>query len=227
MDILKRLPQSVADLIKYHFKSPIATMIEEHWKEPVKLRKRWVLAQLNRFNWITHSASSHNYGNSILLRVWAENPNLINGALAWKLKVLDVLDIFTMNQHLNILVPSFREQNKILKNIWTCPVKNKDLLTSVGWEKRSLFGGVYPINRRPRVRVPRNPWTNAWNLRWKPGSELWKLCNNSWDRDPWRMCRWGGAGTVVKKLNGDNYIFMGTTNIDFIPINARGIDVFI
>ena len=110
--------------------------------------------------------------------------------------------------------------------MWGCKNTSKNLILE--WSKRSLYGGVYPVRYRPKVKVPRNPWNYKWNLRWKKGGELWKLCLKFWKRNPWRICRWEGKGVHIVFDDGYKEIFMGEISIDhYVPISRNGIDIFL
>jgi len=228
MEIIEHLPRDVARKVKFYFKSPIASMIEEYWKEPVLLRKKWVIAQLNRFNWLTYSQHYHNYGDDLLIRRWVEDKDGLfrgnRGLLFWKLKVHDVLDPLGLSNILSILVPNSGKRKKVLKKIWACPLK-KDRDTE--WKKRSLFGGNYPLNRRPRVHPPRNPFTKRWNLRWNSAGELWKLCAKEWKRNPWRICQWETRGAIITKLDGSSSIYMRGCHEYFIPVQSSDLISFV
>jgi hypothetical protein len=234
MDILKRLPRHLGTKIKFHFKHPNAYLIENFWKKPHILNKKWLISQLNRYNWLVYSKDFHCYGESRIVRTWfdeLEGP----GHLASKLHIHDILDPHG-NAHTNIrtFIPRSRERNKAMKFLWHAgrlAVFNlDDRAGEREWLKRSLFGGVYPITKRPKVHYPCNPWTKKWNLRWKKDSILQKLVKKEWDRNPWRICQWGGAlavGSIIHKLNGEIEIYMGRINIDNMPACSVGIDPYI
>lgn len=188
MEVLNRIPEDVRKKIKFHFKHPCASMIEKYWKEPELLKQKWLLAQLNRYNWLIHSHHLHNFANHRHLSFWnILSPNGIyeNAPLAWKLHLHRILDPCTIThppypQNLVMTAPHIgatiliNHRRKLYKKLWgqkrgISPEDHNE------WIKRSLYGGIYPINRRPKVRAPRNPLTNKWNPRWKKNSILHKL----------------------------------------------------
>ena len=234
IQIAQRLPRNVGAKLFLHFRHPNAILIQNFWKEPVILKKNWVIAQLNRYNWLTHSGHLHNYGSGftrvgiayVRKRIHGEN-----SPLAWKLKLHKKLDPCTLTSN-HPMVVAFGDVNiVILKRakvkLWKCKKKGIKYDDHNEWKMRSLFGGVYPIHCRPKARVPRNPFTGAWNLRWKSGGDLRKLIAKKWDRQPWRMCEWDGAGTIVKRLDGSSYVFMGPLNVEFVPHRSWTIDPYL
>ena len=218
MDIVKRLPYDVQNKIKFHFKHPCATMIEKYWKEPEVLKQRWVLAQLNRYNWLIHSVKFHNFGKHRHLSFWnVLRPNGIyyNAPLSWKLQLHNVLDPHGYGKPLHNLVIAaphmgatilINHRRKLYKKLWTqkrgiSPEDHNE------WIKRSLYGGIYPVNKRPKVYPPRNPFTNKWNIRWKKNSILHKLYyQQKWnihDGGITRLAKWTAGGTLIRKINGN------------------------
>ena len=193
MDIVNRLPRDAASKIKFHFRHPCASMIEKYWKEPELLKQKWVIAQLNRYNWLIHSHKLHNFGNDQFLTYF--NGTIVGGiyhnaTTDWKLRFHNIIDPhgtyvsnFTLlnSPHLAQDGVTLYIHHQILKRI-----QNKIWIRKRGvasdnhneWKKRSLYGGIYPVNKRPKVRAPRNPFTNKWNLRWKRNSILHNLYYN-------------------------------------------------
>ena len=231
MNIVEDIPRNVGSKIKFHFCHPTAIMIENYWREPEILKKNWLIAQLNRYNWLTFSSHLHNYGSSTYGALWRRTVYAEDSPLAWKLRLHKNLDITT---HVNGVIfvlgdLNFTIQNlrRVKRKLWKCNKRGIHYKDHNEWKKRSLYGGIYPIGKRPKAYVPRNPWTRKWNLRWKKGSKLSRLCLKKWQREPWRMCVWGGAGTVIKRLDGSEYIFMGILNTDYIPSRLGGVDAYI
>jgi len=168
-------------------------MIEKYWKEPELLKQKWVIAQLNRYNWLIHSHKLHNFGNDQFLTYF--NGTIVGGiyhnaTTDWKLRFHNIIDPhgtyvsnFTLlnSPHLAQDGVTLYIHHQILKRI-----QNKIWIRKRGvasdnhneWKKRSLYGGIYPVNKRPKVRAPRNPFTNKWNLRWKRNSILHNLYYN-------------------------------------------------
>lgn len=233
MEILKQIPRNVGSKIKFHFRHPNAKIIENYWRAPILLQRKFLIAQLNRFNWLIYSYKYHQYGNDVVL--WWRSNLLIKDfpKLKGRLYIHDILDPSGNKRLLDInyLIMNVHQYKSSLKRLWSCPTKKFQRLKwwdqDTEWKKRSLYGGLYPIYHRPQVRVPRNPWTKKWNLRWKKGGNLIKLCAQEWKRQPYRMCEWDGAGTIIHKLDGSKDIYMGPLNIDFIPISTHGIDIFV
>ena len=194
-----------------------------------------MIAQLNRYNWLTHSDHLHNYGQGIVnlnnVRQNLRNPTCL---LKTKIRLNNVLDpccgspvngvLIQMFPNFTLVVNNFRQMKR---KLWGCEKKGIRYDDHNEWKMRSLFGGVYPIHCRPKARVPRNPFTGAWNLRWKSGGDLRKLIAKKWDRQPWRMCEWDGAGTIVKRLDGSSYVFMGPLNVEFVPHRSWTIDPYL
>lgn len=222
IELAQRLPRNVGAKLFMYFKHPTAIMIENYYKEPEILKKKWMISQLNRYNWLIHSKDLHCYGKSRMVRTWFGGLDE-GGNLARKLHIHDILDPYG-NMNIETFIPGRRERNKALKKLWSCPL-GKDLERE--WAIRCLFGGVYPIGKRPKVYCPRNPWSGKWNLRWKNGGKLRRLLAKKWDRQPWRMCQWEGKGSLVKNLDGSSYVFMGPVNINFVPARSRSVDPYL
>ena len=171
--------------------------------------KKYLIAELNRFNWITHSVRRHRWGKSWLIRSWVKHIKSNHSKIAATLKIHKSLDpegaiIHPMYNGINIRqVARF-----ICLKLW----RHKRADDHNEWIKRSAFGGVYSFNKRPKVKVPRNPWTKKWNIRWKKNGVLRKLCSKKWKVQPWRKCEWEGRGAIV-----NNNVYMGPINIEFIP----------
>lgn len=209
MEIIQKLPLDVSRKIMFHFKHPSTDIIRHYWKEPHILMKKYLIAELNRFNWITHSVRRHNWGKSWLIRSWVKHIKSNHSKIAATLKIHKSLDpegaiIHPMYNGINIRqVAQF-----ICLKLW----HHKRVDDHNEWIKRSAFGGVYSFNKRPKVKVPRNPWTKKWNIRWKKNGVLRKLCSKKWKAQPWRKCEWEGRGAIV-----NNNVYMGPINIEFIP----------
>ena len=231
MNIAEKLPRNVGSKIKFHFCHPNATIIQNYWREPEILKKNWLVAQLNRYNWLTHNPQIHNYGSNIYAPLWRKMVFDKNTPLSLKLKLHNILDpsgfsngngaIFVLGEYTFII----HNLRKIRKKIWGG--KRIHYADHNEWKQRSLYGGVYSIIKRPKVYAPRNLLTGKWNLRWKRGGKLYKLCLKRWNRNPSRMGLWDGPGTIIRKMNGDEYVFMGILNPDFIPSRIGGIDPYI
>ena len=111
--------------------------------------------------------------------------------------------------------------------LWKCKKKGIKYDDHNEWKMRSHFGGCYQIHCRPKSRVSKYPCTRNWNLRWISCAGLRKRIEKKWDRQPWRMCEWDGAGTIVKRLDGSSYVFMVPLNVEFIPHRSWTIDPYV
>lgn len=229
MNIIDKIPKNVSSKIKFYFRHPVAALLIDYWKIPVIERQCNLIAQINRYNWLTYSSDSHNYGNSIFSALWRTTIYAKNSPLNWKLKMHNVLEpnqqLSTPNNvilelgELHIIV-----SRKVRRKLWKCNKKGIHYANNNEWKKRSLYGGVYPISKRPKTRVPRNPWTKKWNIRWKKNGKLRKLYSKNWKREPWRICEWEGRGAIVKTNNGEQRVFMGPINIEWIPLQHTNIE---
>ena len=233
IEIARALPRNVGSKLFMHFKHPAVEMIENYWREPEILKKNWMIAQLNRYNWLTHNDHLHNYGVGVV-----NFPNfrrrLQNCSLKTKIRLNNILDpcsgspvngvLIQIFPNFTLVVNNFRNMKK---KLWGCNKRGIRHDDHNEWKMRSLFGGVYPIHCRPKARVPRNPWTGRWSLRWKSGGVLSKLIAKKWDRQPCRMCEWDGVGTIVRRLDGSSYVFMGPLNVEFVPHRSWTIDPYL
>ena len=235
IQIAQALPRNVGSKLFMHFKHPTVEMIQDFWREPEILKKNWMIAQLNRYNWLTHNDRLHNYGEGVVnlsnIRRKLRNPNC---PLKTRIKLNNILDPCSGTTTNGVFIENFGDFVLVVQNLkhmkkklWGCEKKGIRYDDHNEWKMRSLFGGVYPIHCRPKARVPRNPFTGAWNLRWKSGGDLRKLIAKKWDRQPWRMCEWDGAGTIVKRLDGSSYVFMGPLNVEFVPHRSWTIDPYL
>jgi hypothetical protein len=227
IQIAEALPRNVGARIFMHFKHPTVEMIEDYWREPEILKKNWMIAQLNRYNWLTHSDHLHNYGKGVVNLVNVRR-KLRESSLKTKIQlnnILDPCDGAPLGPHFpGMLIHTFpnftlviNNFGRMIKKLWKCNKRGIKSTDHNEWKMRSLFGGVYPIN----------PWTGDWNIRWKKDGDLRKLIAKKWDRQPWRMCQWEGAGTIVKKLDGSSYVYMGPLNMEFIPNRSWTIDPYL
>ena len=235
IQIAEALPRNVGSKLFLHFKNPTAIMIENYWREPEILKKNWMIAQLNRYNWLTFSDHLHNYGKGVVNLVNVRR-KLRESSLKTKILLNNLLDpcdgsntigngmLIHIFPNFTLVINNF---GRMIKKLWKCNKRGINPTDHNEWKMRSLFGGVYPIHCRPKARVPRNPFTGAWNLRWKSDGDLRKLIAKKWDRKPWRMCEWDGAGTIVKRLDGSSYVFMGPLNVEFIPHRSWTIDPYL
>ena len=69
IQIAQALPRNVGSKLFMHFKHPTVEMIQDFWKEPEILKKNWMIAQLNRYNWLTHNDRLHNYGEGVVINM--------------------------------------------------------------------------------------------------------------------------------------------------------------
>ena len=137
MEIIQKLPLDVSQKIMFHFKHPSTDMIRHYWKEPHILMKKYLIAELNRFNWITHSVRRHNWGKSWLIRSWVKHIKSNHSKIAATLKIHKSLDpegaiIHPMYNGINIRqVARF-----ICLKLWS----HKRADDHNEWIKRSAFG---------------------------------------------------------------------------------------
>ena len=211
MDIYRKLPSDIANKIFKYFRSPNATILFEDWKKTTIDKKKCIIAQLNRWNRLIYGVDSHNFGRSANLRRMGHEA-LINGKnkmnILLKMGVFHTIDFEKSNYNHNPWSP--RRKKRIQKLIFGDNNINC-------WKKRSLFGGDYPINRRPKTIVPRNPFTHKWNLRWNKDGILWKLLSYYWKPNLWGWLHYDGPGSICS-INNIKYISVPSNSL-FTPIH--------
>jgi len=151
MDIYKKLPTDLQIKFFTYFQHPLTTLLKKKWKLHQIQKKNHVIAQLNRYNYFRYSSNSHhilnNSGANIIIQIWLNNQEQ-NNTLLFTLTAFHCFDY-----EIPLTLPI---NNHFINPNWKTIIQKRlfGINSDDKWIRRSLYGGIYPINRRPRYHIP-------------------------------------------------------------------------